>query len=108
MPLKPTKLEKLFTEYTNADGYTLYSLLDTIHVGDNINESLFTDHHISSQDSWTSISYKYFDTIDMWWVVAICNRHVDGNPVEMPPVGTKIRIPSVELVYVITNTASNN
>lgn len=42
------------------------------------------------------ISYKYYKTTDLWWVIAQANGVI--NPLRVEP-GTRLRIPSIELVF---------
>ena len=94
---RPTALESLFTVH-QIDGRNVYNMLTTVYVSPDINPVYFSEHAVTQQDSWTTISHRYYKTADHWWIVAICNRDLIDNPVEMPSPGTLIRIPNEQLL----------
>lgn len=42
------------------------------------------------------VSFYYYGTVDLWWVIAIANNIL--NPLRIP-AGTRLRIPSIDVVY---------
>lgn len=59
-------------------------------------QELYFVHRFSIGDSWTSISFKYYDTTDLWWIICKFNNVV--NPNIIPAIGTMIMIPKKDLV----------
>jgi hypothetical protein len=57
-------------------------------------------HQLKSGEEgrWDLVSYKYYRTVNYWWLICIANDISD--PFDVPPAGTIIRIPSLD--YVIT------
>ena len=45
---------------------------------------------------WDLISYKYYQTVDYWWVITQANNVYD--PFDSPEAGTIIRIPSLDFL----------
>lgn len=99
--------EKYLSTYETSDGFTVYNLSLGVHLDfDSINENLFDYYHVTQSDAWTTISYKFYRTIKLWWLVIKCNSDTIDNPMMMPTVGTKIRIAKPILVQNILNALS--
>lgn len=95
-------LESYLQKYTNRDGLQLYNLIENVTVDVNtINQGLFDYHFVSPVDAWTTISYKYYNTIALWWLLVKCNKDIIDTPLDMPATGSKIRIPKPLLVQQI-------
>lgn len=104
------------------DRYSYANLFDVINKGEksyfnlckNINfknldylsTELFTIYEVKENDTWTGISYKIYNTIDLWWL--ICKFNEVKNPFDELTVGRILRIPSDELVEIIINAIQNN
>ena len=60
-----------------------------------------TYHQIKAGEEgrWDLISYKYYQTVNYWWLICIANAISD--PFESPPAGTLIRVPSLEYITVL-------
>lgn len=71
-------------------------------------QELYFIHRFSMGDSWASISFKYYDTTDLWWIICKFNNVV--NPNIIPAIGTIIMIPKKDLVDFILReiTTSEN
>lgn len=106
--VSPYGIEQLLKQYKTEDGIAVYNLTESIFIdATTISPGLFSDHFIREGNAWTTISYQYFTTIDLWWLIYACNRDLVDNPVTMPPNGTKIRIPTTQLVQLIFAAAAN-
>ena len=62
---------------------------------DKIDHSQYTDYLVMEDDSWTNISYKHYNTIELWWL--ICKFNNVKDPFEELKAGTYIKIPTEEL-----------
>ena len=71
-----------------------------------LSSELFTIYEILENDTWPGISYKVYNTIDLWWL--ICKFNNVKNPFKELTVGKILRIPSEELVDIILETIKNN
>lgn len=101
-------LEKYLTTYKTVDGFDVYNLSLAIHIDiDTINDSLFDFYHVRQGDAWTTISFRFYNTIKLWWLVVKCNADVVENPLIMPASGTKIRIAKPVLVQNILSALNN-
>ena len=79
--LSPNLYENIFKlGVDNTHPY--YNILKTITVPTDLNEDLFFEIAPLPNDTWTNISYIYYNTINLWWLIAILNNVF--NPFEMP------------------------
>ena len=89
-------MENFLNIYQNTNGQYFYNLIKPINVIKADNVSIEHTHVFSSQDSWTNISYKYYQTIDLWWF--ICTYNQIQNPLKPIEPGTEIKILKSEYV----------
>ena len=94
--LNSTKYENIFNVYTDVDNNYYYNLLQTIVFPDNLPNSFFVQYTVGNQDAWTLISYKMYNTIDLWWVILLANKI--SNPLEPLIAGTVLKIPNATVV----------
>ena len=71
-----------------------------------MSSELFKTYEVKDGDSWTGISYKIYNTIDLWWL--ICKFNDVKNPFEELTVGMILKVPVEELVDIILETIKNN
>ena len=68
---------------------------------DKMDKSKYRDYVVVETDSWTTISYKFFETVELWWLICKFNNVKDPFKELIP--GTVIKIPSDEIKDVILN-----
>lgn len=81
--------------------FKTYSINRTVNFNDlnnksTTNNALFIPYKVIANDNWTIISYKFYQTIELWWLIAKVNNI--SNPTEDPVVGTTIKILSSDVV----------
>lgn len=70
-----------------------------------IKESVFDDeryyqeHNVDVSDTWDSISYQYYETDSLWWVIAMTNNII--NPFEGLSEGQTLKILKPSYIYKI-------
>ena len=89
--LHPENMENIFNVYQEADGLYYYNLLQTIAFPQNLPLTLFTNYTISYGDTWPFISYKNYNTPNLWWIILLANNI--QNPLEPLLPGTTIKVP---------------
>lgn len=94
------KLERIFNLYKHKDGKQFfYNILKTIDMPDEVIKSNYTTYFAKPTDAWTLISYKFYNRIDLWWLIAIFNNVDDTfSPIES---GKTIKIPKPDYVRMI-------
>jgi nucleoid-associated protein YgaU len=70
------------------------------------NNSLFVKYLVEVGDTWTTISFKFYQNIELWWLVAKVNNIID--PSKDPITGTFIRILKGEFVNQTLQEMSEN
>lgn len=69
-------------------------------------ENGYVDYYqISVNDTWTSISYMYYGTIKLWWLICKFNNIIDPFAELIP--GKKILIPCQQIINQILLLISN-
>ena len=64
------------------------------------------EYVILEDDSWTNISYKFYNTYKLWWL--ICKFNNISNPFNELIAGKIIKIPSQEIVDSILDLIKEN
>lgn len=81
--------------------FKTYSINRTVNFTDLDNSTttsnaLFIPYKVIANDNWTIISYKFYQTIELWWLIAKVNNIAD--PTVDPIVGTTIKILTSDVV----------
>lgn len=94
------KMERLFDVYKQYGGkHFYYNILNTITFTDKIDKSAYSLHVCLAEELWTTISYKYYKRIDLWWLIAAINNI--SNTFDPPDPGTKLMIPTPSAIRII-------
>ena len=102
-PIESTKMENFFTVYQSASGEYFYNILNTINFkSDNIADYTYEWYTVVLGDTYTYISYKHYNTINLWWL--ICSFNNIQNPTALPQPGESIKILKVSYVNDILTT----
>lgn len=112
--IKNNVFDKNYTQ--KLDNYNFANLFNVVNKGknsyfnlcrsiyfnvDNIDPSLIDIYEIAEGDTWTNISYRYFGTIKLWWL--ICKFNNIKNPFKELETGKFLKIPTKELMESIIN-----
>ena len=85
------------TENEN-DVYT-YSINKAVYFKnwDNLAPSNFSFYTVKNEDQWTTISYNFYETVELWWLICKINNIID--PVaNSPKEGQVLKIINKDLV----------
>lgn len=95
--LNPENYENIFNVYQETQGSMhYYNLLQTVVFPKNLPIGMFESYTISQGDTWPFISYKVYDTPNLWWIILLANEIY--NPTKMPDPGEFLSIPSINVV----------
>lgn len=94
--LKDQNFENIFTVHTDENDFYYYNLLQTVQFPSNLPDIFFVEHTVKPNEPWTLISYKYYNTIKLWWIIAFANNVI--NPINSLQVGDIIKIPKPSVV----------
>lgn len=73
---------------------------------ENTSSNFYTIYEVSATDSWASISFVFYKTYKLWWI--ICKFNNIKNPFTELTPGKLIKIPNKDLVDSILTTIGNN
>ena len=69
---------------------------------ENMAPSFYFNYEIQERDTWTLISYKNYETIELWWL--ICRVNQIYNPTISPVPGEVVKLLQKEVVDDILST----
>jgi hypothetical protein len=93
------RYENFFNIYQDKDQTKFYNLLRSINIFPAQDSSVEDIYYVEPNDTWINISYKYYNTVYLWWLVCEYNRIT--NPLEMPELGTKLKLLKSQYVWPI-------
>jgi hypothetical protein len=96
------RYENFFNIYDDEEtSVRYYNLLRNINIFPAENSQLEGEYSIDYNDTWVSISYNIYATMELWWLLCSYNQII--NPIKMPEPGTKIKYLKADYVYIILN-----
>ena len=84
------RYENFFNVYKDSNNFYFYNLLRNISLFPASNSDVEIVYNTTFNDTWVLISYKHYNTMELWWLVCAYNQ-ID-NPVKMPKSGTQLKI----------------
>lgn len=104
--LKSIVIEKKLDTYNFANLFNVveigensyFNICKTIHFEnqENIPETYYFDYEIGEADTWTNISFKFYNTIKLWWLICKFNNII--NPFTELIPGKRIKIPNENII----------
>ncbi len=72
--------------------YYFYNISVSLFLKDynNLAPSYFKYYRVEEGDTWTNLSFSFYDTIELWWIICKVNNIV--NPMDMPKEGDMLKI----------------
>lgn len=97
---------KIFTQFKDKNGNYVFNLNDTISVilGD-ANSDLYISHLVSAKDTYQTISYKYYGTTRLWWLIAKLNNIEDATV--LPAHTTIVKVLNPSLLNTVLSSLTN-
>ena len=71
------KYENYFNVYEQEDGKRFFNVLRNISIFPASNSQVEEEYIVKSQDTWYSIAYNYYGSINLWWVVCLYNQVIN-------------------------------
>lgn len=107
------------TRLTNLSQLKLFSILQDTVTGDKLmnifnsytiddsvlSTSYYDSYEVESDDWFEGISYKYYGTVNLWWLIAMLNDVV--NPFEFLEPGIEIKILKPTYIYQVIKEIKN-
>lgn len=100
------KMEQIFGVFKQVGSKHFYfNILNTVTFPSHIRASSFDAYFTRPNDTWTLISYKHYNRIDLWWLVAAYNQ-IDDTFTPLPP-GTRLKVPTPDTIRAIIDKIKN-
>jgi len=102
----PERYENIFNMYQfdndNSDTYVFYNIGSKITLPSNLDESIFEYYIVESEMPLTNLSYKFYKTQHLWWLILLANNI--KNPVKLINAGSTLKIIRSEYLSIIYNS----
>lgn len=98
---------KLFNLLKDTDGTKYLNIWRSFELNDEVTDEtvFYLSYEVADDDWWDNISYYYYETPFLWWVIALMNDV--QNPFEELEVGTNIKILREEYLYQLIKEIEN-
>lgn len=99
-------MAKIF-DIINKGQNSYYNICKTIRFNNigSILPKFYKDYIVKSKDTWTNISYRFYNTYKLWWL--ICKFNDVQDPFTYLEQGKKIKIPTEQLMNEIIRNLDN-
>jgi hypothetical protein len=87
--LEDYNFENIFKIYKDNDHY-FYNLLKTINFPRDLDPVYFETYRVKSNMALTILSYKFYGTIKLWWLILLTNQI--NNPIAFINPGKMLKI----------------
>ena len=103
--LRTENLENILNVHQTDDNKYYYNLLQTVEIPDNLPNGYYYTYTVQQEDVWPNISYKAYNTPNLWWAIVSANKILD--PTKIPEPGTIIKILKPDVVSLILDQTSS-
>jgi nucleoid-associated protein YgaU len=97
--LKTENYENIFNVYQDSNGRYFYNLLQTVVIPSDLPKGYFKDYNVVYGDTWPLISYKNYNTPNLWWIITSVNNIM--NPTQILEPATTLKVLKNEIVSLI-------
>lgn len=106
--VNPYDYANIFTVYEDEYNILYFNLINDLSIDGDIDPSLYQEIFYNQEESWYEMSYKYYGTTRLWWLILVANKV--NNPFEDIKTGDRIKILRKEIVSEILSqiNISNN
>lgn len=90
-----TQWVNLFNIYKDSKDSYYFNLFNSLQIADtDINPIYFENYYTTEKDNLFHISHKFYDTVNLWWIIAYINKLKDPFFIE----GQNLKILKKEVV----------
>lgn len=91
--------ENLFNIYVDNNDFYYYNLLRKVDFPVELDPNVYDYYESGPDDFYPLISYKFYKTIKLWWIICAANQIND--PTSAPTAGTILKIIKPEYIQSI-------
>jgi hypothetical protein len=104
--LNKYNMANLMKQFRDKNGYIVFNNNDSIGISiTDADSNLFTIHKVSYTESYQVISYMYYGTTRLWWLIAKLNDVTDATI--LPMHGSTLKILNPSLVESVLSQLKN-
>jgi hypothetical protein len=93
------KYENYFNVYEQEDGKRFFNILRNLSIFPATNSQVEEEYIVRSQDTWYSIAYHYYGSVNLWWIVCLYNQVI--NPLAPLNPDTNLKLLKTEYVGLV-------
>lgn len=93
------KFENYFNVYENESGIRFFNLLKNISIFPAENSEAEDEYITAYTDTWYSIAYKYYNNLNLWWIICLYNKEI--NPFKQLKFNTSIKLLKPQYVNLV-------
>lgn len=79
--LSRTRYENIFKVFKilkdKDNSYYFYNINNKVMIPVNLDDNVYSTIAISRNTAWTTLSYRLYGTIDLWWLIFLINKPKD-------------------------------
>ena len=79
--LSRTRYENIFKVFKvlkdKGNSYYFYNINNKVMIPVNLDDNVYSTIAISRNTAWTTLSYRLYGTIDLWWLIFLINKPKD-------------------------------
>lgn len=102
--LRRENYENIFNVYKDGDDRYYYNLLQNVIIPQDLPAGYYETYNVQYDDTWPLVSYRVYNTPNLWWVILSANNIID--PTKLPTPGTSIKYLQMRVVKDILNQIS--
>jgi hypothetical protein len=105
-PLSKNSFANLFNVVNKGEN-SYFNICSTINFKNVkfIDPSLYSTYTVLETDCWTGISYKFYETVELWWL--ICKFNDIKNPFTELNTGRVLKIPGETIKNYVLDMINN-
>lgn len=103
--LDPLKMENIFNVYTNENSAYFYNILNSVYFPNDIDVTYYTTYVVQPKDTWPILSWKNYQTVNLWWLLCSVNQIIDPTIPLVP--GTILKILNPDIVRNVVEEINN-
>ena len=103
--LDPLKMENIFNVYTDENNAYFYNVLKSVYFPEDIDVTHYTTYMVQPKDTWPIISWKSYQTVNLWWLLCSVNQIIDPT-IPLKP-GTTLKILNPDVVRNVIGETNN-
>jgi hypothetical protein len=104
--LNPYDYANIFTLYEDESNQLYFNLINDLSIDGDIDPALYEEIFYNQEENWYNLSYRYYGTTRLWWVILIANNII--NPFQDTKTGDRIKILKKEAISEILSQINNS